>query len=76
MANINDNAASSQSQCNQIIAWLEKGNTITQLEALKMFGCFRLASRIHDIRERGYDIKAEKVATSTGKLICQYSLNK
>ena len=76
MANINDNATSSNSQCNQILAWLEKGNTITQLEAFEYFKCWRLASRIHDLRERGYNIKAEKVATSTGKLICQYSLNK
>lgn len=76
MANINENATSSNSQNNQIIAWLEKGNTITQLEALNMFGCLRLASRVHNLRERGYNIKAEKVTTNTGKIVCQYSLVK
>lgn len=74
--NDNPNEKSSQSQNNQIIAWLEKGNTITQLEALNMFGCFRLASRIHNLRERGYNIKAEKITTHTGKIVCQYSLDK
>lgn len=76
MENVNDNARTSNSQCNQILAWLEKGKTITQLEALNMFGCLRLASRVHDLRERGYNIKAEKVTTNTGKIVCQYSLVK
>lgn len=76
MAYINDNAASSNSQCNQIIAWLEKGNTITQLEALQLCGCMRLASRIHNLRERGYNIKAEKITTLSNKKVCRYSLVK
>ena len=57
-----------------IIAWLKKGYSITQLEALKMFGCFRLASRVHDLRERGYNIKACRITTPTGKRVCEYVL--
>jgi hypothetical protein len=35
---------------------------ITQLEALRDLGCMRLASRISDLRRRGYIIKSERVA--------------
>lgn len=74
MANENLNQKESQSQCQQIAAWLNNGNSITQLEALHLFGCFRLASRIHDLRERGMNIKMERVVTSTGKIVASYKI--
>lgn len=76
MANINDNKESSASQNARIAAWLESGHTITSLEALPRFGCLRLASRICDLRDRGMDIKAEKIITLSGKRVTMYSLNK
>jgi len=76
MTNINDNALSAKSQCDMIAAWLERGFSITSLEALNMFGCLRLASRIHDLRERGMKINACKITTSTGKRVCEYVLAK
>ena len=72
--NINENRESSASQCAQIKDWLESGNKLTSLEALSLFGCMRLASRIHDLRERGMDIKMEHIITATGKRVAQYSL--
>ena len=72
--NINENRESSASQCEQIKDWLESGNRLTSLEALSLFGCMRLASRIHDLRERGMDIKMENIITATGKRVAQYSL--
>lgn len=72
--NINDNARSSASQCSMIREWLLDGHSITQLDALNLFGCFRLASRIHDLRERGMNITATKIQTPSGKYITQYSL--
>lgn len=74
MANINDNAQSSASQCAMIKAWLEDGKTINQMQALNMFGCFRLASRIHDLRNRGLNILKERVLTPSGKWVAEYSL--
>lgn len=74
MANINENARSSASQCNQIAAWLRAGHTITALQALNLFGCMRLASRICDLRERGMDIKKQRVQLPSGKYVCEYSL--
>jgi len=71
---INENKTSSATQCGQILAHLREGRAITSLEALQMFGCMRLASRIHDLRERGYDISVTKVHTGYGKVVAQYRL--
>jgi len=50
---------------------LEKGKSITPIEALNKFGCFRLAARIHDLRDEGMLIKTEKVTTK-GKTYAKY----
>ena len=71
--NYNENQQSSASQCAQIRAWLLGGNKLTSLEALNLFGCMRLASRIHDLRERGMDIHTERITTPSGKYVTQYS---
>jgi hypothetical protein len=72
--NINDNKQSSASQCAQIKAWLQQGKKLTSLEALNLFGCMRLASRIHDLRNAGLDIHKEKIMTPSGKYVTQYSM--
>lgn len=75
MANINDNAASSASQNKVIAAWLQNGNSLTSLEALKRFGCMRLASRICDLRQKfNMAIECRKIVTSTGKRVAEYRL--
>jgi|TARA_E500000318_G_C3476579_1_gene178698 hypothetical protein len=45
------------SQYQSILAHLKQGNTITQMDALTLFKCFRLAARINDMRSKGHDIK-------------------
>ena len=46
-----------QSQNEAILAHLERGHSITPLEALRRFGCFALNSRISQLRnDRGFDI--------------------
>ena len=72
--NINDNRQSSASQCALIKEWLMKGRKLTSLEALNLFGCMRLASRIHDLRERGLNIHTEKIQVPSGKYVTQYSI--
>lgn len=72
--NINENEKSSASQCAQIKEWLLCGNTLTSLEALTKFGCMRLASRIHDLRERGLEIKKKTIIVPSGKRVTEYSL--
>ena len=65
-----------ESQNKRIKKFLEEGRYITQMYALREFGCFRLASRIHDLRnDYGMDIKSEMVELN-GKRFAMYSLNK
>ena len=44
------------SQNQEILKHLKEGKTITPLDALREFGCFRLAARVYDLRLKGYDI--------------------
>lgn len=50
----------SQNEC--ILQHLKIHGNITSLEAMQKYGIMRLASRIHDLRSAGYDIKGETVA--------------
>jgi len=60
-----------ESQNALIKGWLLNGHSITALDALQMFGCFRLSARIANLREEGYDIVTEMV-TINDKRIARY----
>ena len=60
-------------QNQQIKSYLEKGKTITPIQALNKFGCFRLAARISDLRNDGLNI-ATKIVTKEGKSYASYRL--
>ena len=62
------------SQKAQILRHMEKRGPITALEALRLFGCFRLAARIADLKEDGHTIHTETVTDLTGKRYASYSL--
>ena len=47
-----------RTQNEMILEHLVAGYSITALEALYDFGCFRLASRISDLKKAGYDIES------------------
>ena len=72
--NDNQNLESSESQNKRIFAYLMEGHRITSLEALKLFGCMRLASRISDIRRDHpeVNIKVDMIKTTTKKKVAQY----
>jgi hypothetical protein len=63
------------SQTALIKGWLLNGRSITQLDALNMFGCFRLSARIANLREEGLDIITDMVNVND-KRIAKYYLNK
>jgi hypothetical protein len=58
----------------RILAHLQAGRTITALEALEWFKCFRLASRVCDLRKAGYDVQKRTIKTNSGKSIAEYYL--
>jgi hypothetical protein len=49
------------------------GKSITGIDALSLYGCFRLAARIHDLRKKGYNIHEETI-TNNGKRYSKYSM--
>jgi len=61
-------------QAGKILAYLQAGNRLTALEALQQFGCFRLAARIHELRNQGWQIAERMVETSSGKRVAEYYL--
>lgn len=74
--NDNPNTQTSASQSAQIRAALLAGETLTPLDALRRFGCFRLGARIWELRnEHGMDIRTEQFRTESGKIVAAYSLN-
>ena len=60
------------SQTKSVLGALRHG-PITPIEALDRFGCFRLAARIKNLRDAGYDIETERV-TENDKTYARYHL--
>lgn len=65
------------SQTENILNWMLAGNSITAIEALERFQCFRLASRIGDIKSLNkYSVKREMITTKTSnKKVARYSIS-
>lgn len=59
------------SQETQILEYLEAGNGLTPLEALDMFGCFRLGARIFGLKGRGHLIQTQ-IVERNGKRVAMY----
>jgi hypothetical protein len=58
----------------KILNHMLSGNSITAFEALQLFGCLRLAARIHDIRKMGHSVTKATMETDGGKKIAVYSI--
>lgn len=61
------------SQTQTILAMLKQG-PVTPIQALNEAGCFRLAARIADLRQAGYQIETETLSLPNGKHIASYKL--
>lgn len=61
------------SQNDQILEHLQSGRQITPLDALREYGCFRLASRIDELRRQGHQIQTS-MTTRNGKRYATYAL--
>jgi len=60
-------------QVDAIRSFLLEGNSLTPIDALERFGCFRLAARIDDLRQEGLDIETIK-ERQNGKSYARYRL--
>lgn len=63
-----------ETQTQVILRHLQSGRTITPLESLSLFGCFRLGGRIYDLKKMGYKIESKMVDVGNGKHVAQYRL--
>ena len=61
-----------ESQNKQILNHLQSGRSITPVQALIYFGCFRLAARIYFLRQKEYNITTEIKKTTEGKSYALY----
>ena len=48
-------------QTQRILEHLQKGRSITPIQALRWFGCLRLAARISDLRREGFEVQTHLV---------------
>ena len=62
---------SSQNQA--ILQHLQAGHAITHIDAMRLFGCARLAARINDLRMRGAQIVTDTVVEG-GKRFARYRM--
>lgn len=66
-----------QTQKDAIRDWLMDGKTITPIEALRMFGCFRLSAVIHTLRHKeGILINSDHPEASNGSPYSRYWIDK
>jgi biotin operon repressor len=57
-----------------ILTHLQNGRSLTPLEALNEFGCFRLAAHIESLRKDGHRIFTHMV-NENGKKYAKYTLS-
>jgi hypothetical protein len=66
-----------EAQNKLIKAHLLKGRSITAIEALHLFNCFRLSARIYDLKDQGLKISDEIITITSGgkqKRVTRYKL--
>lgn len=56
-----------------LLAALQRGESITTLEAMQRFGCCRLSERVRELEQQGYAIDHAPVHEN-GKRYVRYSL--
>ena len=61
-------------QNDKILNYIKTTGSITPMEALLMFNCFRLAARIHDLRQAGNDIHTQ-IINKNDKTYASYYLS-
>jgi hypothetical protein len=61
-------------QSEKVLKHLQSGKTITPLEALGIYGVYRLGARIWDLRDQGHDIDKLMKNDGMGRTYAEYFL--
>lgn len=72
--NKNENEKDAKSQNALLLRHLKMGGSITGIEALNLYGCFRLPSRICDLKKMGHKITDRFITLPNGKRVKEYRL--
>jgi hypothetical protein len=72
LANHNLNIRHCETQKQQILEWLLLGLPITPMEALQMFGTFKLSTRCSELIADGFPIQKETITLENGKRVTKY----
>ena len=70
-SNGRNNMEQTTTQAKLILNHLQR-RPITPIDALSLYGCFRLGARIYDLRKDGHHIEKRPYKTPTGKTVAQY----
>tara|TARA_S200002703_G_scaffold22131_1_gene18834 strand:- start:26849 stop:27064 length:216 start_codon:yes stop_codon:yes gene_type:complete len=63
-----------KTQSQKILKHLSSGKSLSPLQALGLFGCYRLASRIHDLKRDGHQIETIIKSDDQGRTYASYVL--
>lgn len=61
-------------QTKQVLRYLEKHASITPMDAIRELGCMRLAARVRELKQAGYDVRSTTVRMAGGKTFAKYEL--
>ena len=53
-------------QLKQVLAHLKQGRSITQMDAIRLFKCYRLSAVVDKLRKQGFEIVTYNVRNSSG----------
>lgn len=59
------NTMRTENHKHKVLEYMRQHGSITPMEALREFGCYRLGARIYDLRRSGVRIKTELVESMT-----------
>ena len=62
------------SQNQKILKHLRSGKSLSPLQALGLFGCYRLAGRIYDLKRAGHQIETIIKSDDQGRTYASYAL--
>lgn len=69
------NSEASATQEERLLNHLLKGHALTPMQALEQFGVFRLAARIHALRQ-AIQIESAMFTTRSGRRVAKYWISK
>jgi hypothetical protein len=63
-------------QTGEILKYLKRGRSLTPIQALNIFGCFRLGARIWDLKRLGFQIEMQRVKVGPHTHVAQYTMKR